>query len=137
MRRDSSLAIVRLLLFLALATVGVALALYFFKRDRRYLRFIGQVAKFTLIVLVVVLLFFAGERLLDPSLRRSDEGPPRSLRSLPPRGAVSRLGRAYATDITHAFPRARRDQRDSDAFRGQSGKRAARSSSGATACISN
>ncbi|MEO8850024.1 MAG: hypothetical protein ABI440_15520 [Casimicrobiaceae bacterium] len=58
--------LVRLLLFLSLASVGVALFLYMVKRDRRYLRFIGQVAKFTLLVLVVVFLLFAAERLLLP-----------------------------------------------------------------------
>ena len=62
------MVIVRLLLFLALATVGVALLLYLFKRDRRYLRFIVQVAKFTVVVLVAVLLFFAAERLFGPML---------------------------------------------------------------------
>jgi uncharacterized membrane protein len=60
------MAIVRLLLFLALATVGVALLLYFVKGDRRYLRFIVQVAKFTVLVLVAVLLFFAADRLFGP-----------------------------------------------------------------------
>jgi hypothetical protein len=60
--------IVRLLLFAALACVGVALLLYFLKRDRRYLRFIGQVAKFTLIMLAAILLFYAAERLLAPML---------------------------------------------------------------------
>jgi hypothetical protein len=60
------MAIVRLLLFLALAAVGAALLLYLFKRDRRYLRFIAQVAKFTVVVLVTVLLFFAAERLFGP-----------------------------------------------------------------------
>ena len=62
------MVIVRLLLFLALATIGVALLLYVFKRDRRYLRFIWQVAKFTLLVLVGVLLLFAAERILGPFL---------------------------------------------------------------------
>ena len=62
------LLIVRLLLFLAIATIAVALLLYLFKRDRRYLRFIVQVVKFTLLVLVGVLLFFAAERLLGPFL---------------------------------------------------------------------
>ena len=62
------MVIVRLLLFLALATVGVALLLYVFKRDRRYLRFIWQVAKFTLLMLVGVLLLFAAERILGPFL---------------------------------------------------------------------
>jgi hypothetical protein len=60
--------IVRLLLFLALATVAVALLLYVFSRDRRYLRFIWHVIKFTIIVLVCVLLLFAAERVLGPFL---------------------------------------------------------------------
>jgi len=55
-------------LFLALATIAVALLLYVIKRDRRYLRFIGQVIKFTLLVLIGVLLLFAAERLLGPFL---------------------------------------------------------------------
>ena len=62
------MVIVRLLLFLALATVGIALLLYVFKRDRRYLRFIWQVAKFTLLALLGVLLLFAAERVLGPFL---------------------------------------------------------------------
>jgi hypothetical protein len=62
------MVIVRLLLFLALATIGVALLLYVFKRDRRYLRFIWQVVKFTLLVLVAVLLLFAAERIMGPFL---------------------------------------------------------------------
>jgi len=62
------MVIVRLLLFLALATVGVALLLYVFKRDRRYLRFIWQVVVFTVLVLVVVLLLFAAERIFGPIL---------------------------------------------------------------------
>ena len=60
------MVIVRLLLFLSLAAIGVALLLYLFKRDRRYLRFIVQVVKFSLIALAAVLLFFAAERLLAP-----------------------------------------------------------------------
>jgi energy-converting hydrogenase Eha subunit E len=62
------MVIVRLLLFLALAAIGVALVLYLWKRDRRYLTFIRQVAKFTLILLAAVLLFFAAERLLAPAI---------------------------------------------------------------------
>jgi hypothetical protein len=62
------MVIVRLLLFIALATIAGALVLYFVKRDRRYLRFVGQVLKFTLILLAVVLLLFATERLLGPLL---------------------------------------------------------------------
>lgn len=64
--RAIKMILVRLLLFLALATIGVALFLYMLKRDRRYLRFIGQVAKFTLLMLVIVFLLFAAERLLMP-----------------------------------------------------------------------
>jgi len=60
--------IVRLLLFLALATIGASLLLYLIKRDRRYLRFVWQVIKFTILVLVVVLLLFAAKRLLSPML---------------------------------------------------------------------
>ena len=60
--------LVRLLLFLALASIGVALLLWLVKRDRRYLRFIGLTLKFTLLVLLAILLWFAAERLLVPVL---------------------------------------------------------------------
>lgn len=60
------MVIVRLLVFLSLAAIGVALLLYLVTRDRRYLRFIGQVIKFTLILLAAVLIFYAAERLLAP-----------------------------------------------------------------------
>jgi hypothetical protein len=56
--------LVRFLLFLSLATVVVSALLYLFKRDRRYLRFIGQVIKYTIVLLAGVLLFFALERLV-------------------------------------------------------------------------
>jgi hypothetical protein len=56
--------LVRFLLFLALATVAVSGLLYLFKKDRRYLRFIGQVIRYTIFLLVGVLLFFAFERLV-------------------------------------------------------------------------
>lgn len=56
--------LVRLLLFLALAAIGVAAAMYLVKRDRSYLRFIGQVVKYTIFMLLLVLVFFAFERLL-------------------------------------------------------------------------
>ncbi len=58
--------LVRSLLFLALAAIGVAGLLYLYSRNRRYLRFIGQAIKFTLVLLVVVLLFFAFDRLVRP-----------------------------------------------------------------------
>jgi len=62
------LVLVRLLLFLALAAIAVAAVLYLFSRDRRYLRFIGQVLKFTIVLLAIVLSFFAFERIVGPML---------------------------------------------------------------------
>jgi len=56
--------IVRLLLFLAIGTIVVAGMFYLFNRDRLYLRFIVQVAKFTIFILVGVMLFFLLERLV-------------------------------------------------------------------------
>jgi hypothetical protein len=60
----SSLLLVRLLLFLALATIAGALAFYVFKRDRRYLRFIAQVVKYTIFLMLAILVFYAFERLV-------------------------------------------------------------------------
>jgi len=60
--------LVRLLLFLALAAIAVAGVFYLFTRDRRYLRFIGQAIKFTILILAVVLIFFAFERIVGPML---------------------------------------------------------------------
>ena len=60
--------LVRLLLFLALAANAVAGVMYLFSKDRRYLRFIWQVIKFTIVILAVVLIFFAFERLVGPML---------------------------------------------------------------------
>ena len=60
--------LVRLLLFLALAAIAVAAVMFLFSKDRRYLRFIWQVAKFTVVILAVVLIFFAFERLVGPML---------------------------------------------------------------------
>ena len=60
--------LVRLLLFLALAAMAVSAAMYLFTKDRRYLRFIWQVVKFTLVILAVVLISYAFERLVGPML---------------------------------------------------------------------
>ena len=60
--------LVRLLLFLSLAAVGAALLMWLVKRDRRYLRFIGLTLKFTVLVLLAILLWFAAERVLVPVL---------------------------------------------------------------------
>ena len=56
--------LVRFLLFLALATIVVVAVLYLFKKDRRYLRFIVQVVKYTIYLLAGVLVFYAFERML-------------------------------------------------------------------------
>ena len=58
------MVLVRLLLFLALATIAVAFALYLIKRDRRYLRWVGQVVKYTVLLLLAVLVVYALERML-------------------------------------------------------------------------
>ena len=52
------------MLFLALAAIAGAGAAYLFKRDRRYLRFIGRVVKYTILLLLGVLVFYAFERLV-------------------------------------------------------------------------
>ena len=56
--------LVRLLLVLGLASIGVAFLLFVFTRDRRYLRFIWQVVRILLVALAGVLIFFAVERAL-------------------------------------------------------------------------
>ena len=58
------MVIVRLLLVLGLATIGVAFVLYVVTRDRRYLRFLVQVAKVLVVALAGVLAFFVIERVL-------------------------------------------------------------------------
>lgn len=57
------MALVRVLLFAALGIIVAALVAYAIKRDQRYLRFIWQVMKYTLFLLLAVLLWFAGVRL--------------------------------------------------------------------------
>jgi hypothetical protein len=54
--------IVRVLLFSALAVIAGALIMYVLKRDRRYLRFIGQVVKYSVVLLLVVFMFLAIRR---------------------------------------------------------------------------
>lgn len=60
--------LVRLLLTLGLLTIGASLLMYLVTRDRRYLRFVVHVGKFTVLVLVMILVLFAAERLLAPVL---------------------------------------------------------------------
>lgn len=56
------MAVVRVLLFLALAVIAGALILYIVRRDRRYLRFIGRVLQYTLVLLLAVFIFYALRR---------------------------------------------------------------------------
>jgi hypothetical protein len=58
------LVLVRLLLFLAIGAIVASALLYLFTKDRRYLRFVVQVVKFTIYLLAGVLLFFLFERLV-------------------------------------------------------------------------
>ena len=58
------MVLVRLLLFFALATIVIAAIMYLFKKDRRSLRFIWQVLKYTIMLLAGVLVFYAFERLI-------------------------------------------------------------------------
>ena len=60
--------LVRLLLFAALAAVGAALLLWLATRNARYLRFVWLTLKFTVVLLLAILLWFAAERLLVPVL---------------------------------------------------------------------
>ena len=57
------MVLVRVLLFLALAVIAGAFAMYLVKRDRRYLRFIGQVAKYSVLLLLAILVLYAVERI--------------------------------------------------------------------------
>ena len=60
--------LVRLLFYFALSSIAVSGLLYLYSKDRRYLRYIGQVLKFTIVILAVVLIFFAFERIVGPML---------------------------------------------------------------------
>lgn len=60
--------LVRLLLYFALSAIAVSALLYLYSRDRKYLKFIGQVIRFTIILGVIVFVFFAFERIVGPSL---------------------------------------------------------------------
>jgi hypothetical protein len=60
--------LVRLLLYLSLSAIGVTGIMYIYSRDRRYLKFIGQVIRFTILLGVIVFIFFAFERVVGPML---------------------------------------------------------------------
>ncbi len=55
--------LVRFLLFLALAAIVVSAIIFLFNKDRRYLRFIAKVVKYTIFLLAGILLFYAFERM--------------------------------------------------------------------------
>jgi hypothetical protein len=57
------LFVLRLVGLLLLIALGVALALYFFTRDRRYLRFAVRLLQFGLAFVLVFLALYLAERL--------------------------------------------------------------------------
>jgi len=56
--------LLRLVGALALITIGAALVLYLFTRNRRYLNFAWRVVQFALVFAVAVMVFYIVERLL-------------------------------------------------------------------------
>ena len=54
----------RLIVVVLLAALGICFGLFVFTRDRRFLRYAGQIMKVGLIVVLVVLALFAIERLI-------------------------------------------------------------------------
>ena len=58
------LIVIRLLGFLAIATIGASLVAYVLTRNRRWLRFAYQVLKLAVVVVVVLVLLYMLERLL-------------------------------------------------------------------------
>jgi hypothetical protein len=58
------LIVIRLLGFLAVATMGAALVAYVVTRDRRWLRFAFQVLKLSVVAGLVLVLLYMLERLL-------------------------------------------------------------------------
>jgi len=54
--------LLRLIFFLMLATIGGGITLYFFTRDRRYLRFAWRAFQLSLLLAVGVMLFYVFER---------------------------------------------------------------------------
>jgi hypothetical protein len=58
------LIVIRLLGFLAIATIGAALLAYLLTRNRRWLRFAFQVMKLAVVAGLVLVLLYVLERLL-------------------------------------------------------------------------
>jgi hypothetical protein len=57
--------LLRLIFFVVLIAIGGGLTMYFFSRDRRYLRFVWRATQVTLLVVLAILLFHAAKRLLS------------------------------------------------------------------------
>ena len=55
--------LLRILGVLSGITVAVAMAMFFYTKDRRYLRFVGQVLKYMMFIMIGVLGFLLLERL--------------------------------------------------------------------------
>jgi hypothetical protein len=58
------LIVIRLLGFLAIATIGASLVAYVMTRDRRWLRFAFQVLRLAVVIGVVLALLYMLERVL-------------------------------------------------------------------------
>ena len=56
--------LLRLIGILALIAIGVSLALYAWSRERRYLRFAWRVLMATVVFALLLMAFYAAERLL-------------------------------------------------------------------------
>jgi len=56
--------LLRIVFILSLIALVVSGAMFLYTRDRRYLRFLGQVLKYFLFIMVGVLVFMAMERVV-------------------------------------------------------------------------
>ena len=56
--------VLRLIGLLVLIAFGAAFVVYLFTRDRRYLRFAGQLVKYAIVMAIIALLFMLFERLV-------------------------------------------------------------------------
>ena len=56
--------VLRLVGFLLLITIGVALVLYLFTRNRRYITFAWQAFRYAMVFAIIVLVFVLLDRLL-------------------------------------------------------------------------
>lgn len=56
--------IVRIAVFLVIAAIAASFVLYLLYRDRRYLRLAAQIFRFSVILLVIVMVLYLLERLI-------------------------------------------------------------------------